>query len=69
MIKNLVKQKRELLFAASSLLISVMFIVISIWSLQFLVVNLNAALTEKEISPSQILKFDLEGFGKLGLKE
>ena len=69
MFKNLAKQKREILFAASTLLISVVFIIISVWSLQFLVVSLNGALTDKEVNPSQIIKFDLEGFDRLGLKE
>ena len=69
MFKKFSKQKREIIFAVISLLISVMLITISVWSLQFLVRSLNDALTEKEVSPSQILKFNLEGFDKLGLKE
>ncbi|MDP1688792.1 MAG: hypothetical protein Q8L47_01520 [bacterium] len=69
MFKNLAKQKREISFAGSSLLISIMLIMISVWSLQFLVVSLNNALTEKEVNQSQIIKFDLEEFNKLGFKE
>lgn len=69
MFKGIAKQKRELTFAGVTLFLVVFFVVVTIWSLRFLVMQLGSALEEPKVAPSDILKFDLEGFKKLGLKE
>ena len=69
MFKGFAKQKREIVFASITLLISVILIMIAILSLRFLVVGLNRAVEDPKVDPNQILKFDLEGFMKLGIKQ
>lgn len=69
MFKELAKQKRELTFAGITLFILVILITVVILSLRFLVVRLSDALEEPEVKGSEILKFNLEEFKKLGLEK
>lgn len=69
MFRELAKQKRELTFAGITLFILVVLTIIVVLSLRFLVIRLSDALQEPEVKDSEILKFNLDEFEKLGLEK
>lgn len=65
MFKGIVKQKREIVFAIITLVISLVLILISVWSLQYLIVRLNDSISEPTINKSNFVKFDLNKFKQI----
>ncbi|MEK7555540.1 MAG: hypothetical protein AAB516_01835 [Patescibacteria group bacterium] len=63
------KNKKELLFIISGILILSAIIVFFIYSINFLIRNLNAALGADSAKPTPIVRFNIEGLKKLGIAE
>ncbi len=61
------KNKREILFIASGVLLLLTTIGFIIYSVNFLIKNTRSALSQESISVREITKFNFEGLEKLGI--
>ncbi len=61
--------KRELIFIISGLIILSAVIVFFVYSINFLVRNLNAALSADSAATTPAAGFNLDGLKELGIKE
>jgi len=68
MFKGIEKQKKELAFAITTLVLSLIFFGIAVWSFKFLARQIGSSLEEPKVSEGETLKFNLEEFDELGLE-
>ena len=69
MLKGLLKQKRELTFAAVTLVLVTLLIFVSVISFRFLSRYITEALTEPRVPENEITRFNFVGFEALNLPE
>ncbi|MEE8131835.1 MAG: hypothetical protein V3T98_02210 [Candidatus Paceibacterota bacterium] len=63
------KNKKELIFIVSGVLMLLIVVAFFAYSINFLVRNLNAALGADSITKTPITKFNIDGLKNLGIME
>ncbi|HDZ85601.1 MAG TPA: hypothetical protein ENH35_03595 [Candidatus Moranbacteria bacterium] len=63
------KKKQEWIFIISGVLVLLAIIAFFMYSINFLVRNLNSALSADSIKKTPITRFNIEGLKKLGIME
>jgi len=61
------RNKQEIIFIATSILLSLMVVGFIVYSIDFLATNTGRALNQSSINPNGIAKFNLEGLKQLGI--